>query len=83
MCCSTIEPTATAGRGARMMRLSLKISSDSSGAGASMIAFASSVCTVPSLVTTRAWMTGFSWYHGAHGALIEPQLSIADSATMR
>ena len=48
------------GSGARTIRLSLKISSDSSGAGASLIAFASRRWTVPSFETTRASITGLS-----------------------
>ena len=78
---SMTEPTATPGSGARSTRLSLKMSR-SSRAGASMIALASSVCTVPSFETTRACTVGRSLYQGAHGTSIVPSPSTAESSTI-
>ncbi len=79
---STTAPTSTAGSGACSARLSLKMSSSVSPA-ASVMAFSSSVCTVPFFVTTRAVITGRSSYHGAHSAETSLLYSIDASSTMR
>ncbi|OLC55808.1 MAG: hypothetical protein AUH92_01360 [Acidobacteria bacterium 13_1_40CM_4_69_4] len=80
---SMTAPAATAGRGARSTRRLSNTSSPSPDAGDSSIDFGSSSCATPSAVTTRARMTGRSWYQGDHGTVVVPQARTPAEVRMR